>query len=282
MDVGDVRPVIVTDLMPEVRRRGTALLRELTSGEFGRPTVCGDWTVHDVAVHILGGLVANVSRRRDGHPGNFDVYRPDDAPDASLIETLNAWNEGWVMAGRRISGPLVADLIDLVGSQLEDYFAGLDLMATGDAIGWAGPEPAPVWLDVAREYTETWSHFAQIRDAVGRPLVDDPELFAPVLRVFMHAAPHALREVERSAGEALGVEIHGDSGGRWTVLRKDRGWTLRDENVGVPSTKVRIRDEDAWRLATRRISPSEARRRVVIDGDAVLGAAFLEMVAILA
>lgn len=285
MDLGDVQPVIVTDLLPEVRRRGTALLRELTPDELSRPTVCGDWTVHDVAAHILGGLVANVSRRRDGHPGNFDAFRPSDAPDdpeAALVATLNEWNDGWVIAGRRISGPLLADLIDLAGTRLEAHFAGIDLMATGDAIGWAGPDPAPVWLDVAREYTEIWSHFAQIREAVARPLVDDPALFAPVLRTFMHAAPQAVREVERPAGEALGIEISGDAGGRWSVVRGDRGWRLREGGAEAPAAQVRIGDEDAWRLATKGMSPSMARRRVEIEGDAELGAAFMQIVAILA
>lgn len=142
MSMRDVQPVIVTGLMPEVRRRGTAMLRSLRPGDLALPTACGEWSVHDVALHILGGLLANVSRRRDGHAGNFDAFRPaavSPDPYRSLVATLDAWNETWVLAGRRISASLVADLIDLAGEHLETFFAGIDLMAMGDSIGWAGP-----------------------------------------------------------------------------------------------------------------------------------------------
>ena len=46
---------------------------------------------------------------------------------------------------------------------------------------WAtGRDPAPVWLDVAREYRERFVHQQQIREATGRPRLS-PELTAPVL-----------------------------------------------------------------------------------------------------
>ena len=38
------------------------------------------------------------------------------------------------------------------------------------AVNWAGPEPAPIWLDPAREYTERWVHQQHIRDAVRNPV----------------------------------------------------------------------------------------------------------------
>ena len=48
-------------------------------------------------------------------------------------------------------------------------------------IDWAGPEPAPIWLHVAREYTERWVHQQHIRDAVGRPGLNERRWLGPVL-----------------------------------------------------------------------------------------------------
>lgn len=35
----------------------------------GRPTVDPSWTVKDIAAHLLGGDISNLSRRRDGFRG---------------------------------------------------------------------------------------------------------------------------------------------------------------------------------------------------------------------
>jgi hypothetical protein len=43
------------------------------------------------------------------------------------------------------------------------------MFAMGEPVTWAGPEPAPIWLDIAREYTERWLHQAQVRDATRNP-----------------------------------------------------------------------------------------------------------------
>ncbi|HEX3202686.1 MAG TPA: hypothetical protein VHW42_12245 [Actinomycetes bacterium] len=49
-----------------------------------------------------------------------------------------------------------------------------------DPVSWVGPDPAPNWLDVAREYSERWTHQQQIRDAAEIPGRDGP---APAAQV---------------------------------------------------------------------------------------------------
>ena len=61
-------------------------------------------------------------------------------------------------ATARISPKLLIDLLELTGEQFYDFVQTLDQMATGGVVSWAGPGPAPVWLDTAREYTERWVH----------------------------------------------------------------------------------------------------------------------------
>jgi len=81
--------------------------------------------------------------------------------------------EWTVKATARISPELLIDLLELTGEQFYDYMQTLDQMATGGVVSWAGPDPAPMWLDTAREYTERWIHQQQIRDAVNKPGLKD-------------------------------------------------------------------------------------------------------------
>lgn len=278
-------PVRVLHLFPALRQELVSLLRELRPDEWTRPTTCAGWSVHDVALHIAGGLLANVSRRRDGHPGNFTAFRPADPAlddDQRLIQTLNGWNETWVFAARRNSPALTIVIIDMAGAALEAYFGTLDLDAPGDAIGWAGPDAAPVWLDVAREYTEVWTHAAQIREATGRRLVDDLGLFAPVMATFAHGLPHALRGVERPAGTAIRVVLAGNGGGEWWAVRDLSGWRLARGDNRFPDAIVEIDTVTGWRLATKGIDPFDARAHARVAGDAGLAEGFFNLVAILA
>ena len=279
-------PFDVMEFLAEVREGGVRLLQSLSEQEWRLPTACAGWSVHDVALHIGGGLLANVSRRRDQHVGNFQEFEPPNNATLDeherLIHTLNGWNEAWVLAGRRISPTLLIEIIDSAGRQLEVYFRTLDLSVLGDPVGWAGPQPAPVWLDVAREYTELWTHLAQIREATGRAVVDAPHLLALVLATFAYGVPHAMRSVDRPVGTVLTVVIRGESGGQWWVKRTLPGWELHRETTGSADASVELADVAAWRLATNGISRDDARREVNIEGDVELGEGFLNLVAVLA
>jgi hypothetical protein len=58
-----------------------------------------------------------------------------------------------VEATRRISPRLLVELLTLTGPQVTAYFQSRDPFVLGEAVSWAGDAPAPVWLDVAREYS---------------------------------------------------------------------------------------------------------------------------------
>lgn len=278
-------PVIVATLFPEMRSSGVAMLRSLTEEQWRLPTACTGWSVHDVALHILGGLQASISRRRDGHPGNFSDFAPSlDGPDddKSFVATLNAWNEAWVLASRRISPALTTDLINGAGRRFEDYIRKLDVMQMGGPVGWAGPDPAPVWLDIAREYTEVWTHLAQIREATGRNLVDAPRFFSPVVWTFAHGIPHALRGDHRPPGTVLRIIVYGDVGGEWCVGREGDRWRILPTTPADVNASVAVDAVVLWRLATKGIDPSAVRPLMDINGDQELGEGILNLVAILA
>jgi uncharacterized protein (TIGR03083 family) len=180
-------PILVADLFPEVLDSLLKLLSGLSAEDWQKPTACPGWSVKDVALHLLGGEIGNLSGRRDQHT----VSGPSIAGWEELVSFIDDWNRGWVRAARRISPRLLVDLLEFTGGQMCDYFRSLDPFAMGGAVSWAGPEPAPVWLDLAREYTERWHHQQHIRDATGRPGLKEPRYMAPALATFVWGLPRA-------------------------------------------------------------------------------------------
>jgi hypothetical protein len=151
----------------------------------------------------------------------------------------------------------------------------------GDPVDWAGKDPAPVWLDLAREYTERWHHQQQIRDAVDRPGLKEPKYLAPVLDAFVRALPHTYRDVEANEGTLVGLTISGESGGRWTIRREAAKWNLYLDAGREPHAEVVIDEDMAWRLFTKGVTKEEARAKARIRGDRSLGDRALEMISII-
>src|SRR5262245_8993021 len=272
-------PVIVLDLFAEERRHLLSLLDGLTAEQWHAPTVCPGWSVKDLAAHLLGDDVNRIAGGRDG-------YQPSGlaGPLAwdELVAFLNHRNEEWVVALRRLSPRLLVELLDSSGDRVEAYFRSLDPMEPGDPVDWAGPGPAPRWLDIGREYTERWVHQEQIRDAIGAVGLRDPRLFHPVLDVFVHALPHAYRDVAAAEGTHVELVITGVAGGSWSLVRHRRRWGLF-AGVDAPRASIVTLDPDtAWRLFTKGVDAATARRRVIIEGDRDLGAVALGAVAIIA
>ena len=116
---------------------------------------------------------------------------------AQLVALVNRLNAEWVLAARRMSPRLLMDFLAFTGPEVEACFASLDPMKMGGPVSWAGPEPAPQWFDVAREFTERWHHQQQIRDATDRPPLYDPYFLSPVLDTFVRALPHNFRDPSR-------------------------------------------------------------------------------------
>ena len=271
-------PILVADLYPEVRRALFALLTGLSPADWERPTVCASWSVKDVAAHLLAGDVGILSRLRDG-------YTAGESPGETyeeFVAFINRLNDSWVQATRRLSPRLLCDLLEFTGPPVEEFFASLDPYAAGVPVAWAGPASAPVWLDLAREYTERWHHQQQIRDAVGRPGLKEPRFFAPVLDAFVRALPHTFREVSAAEATTLQFSVRGDSGGDWFLVREAGQWELFLEADSKATAKVSLDQEDAWRLLTRGIRPDEARVRATTEGEEKFVARMLEMVSVIA
>jgi hypothetical protein len=161
---------------------------------------------------------------------------------------LAAFNDGWVRAARRLSPRVVAGMLDLAGSWFEQHVAGLDLEAIGGSVWWVGPEPAPVWLDVAREYTERWVHQQQIRDATGVPGLRDARYVGPVVATFVHALPRSLAGAGATEGTTVDLSFTGEGGGEWHARRGPDEWLLQAGPSPSPACRLTGPVDAAWRL----------------------------------
>ena len=275
-------PLTVVDLFPHERESLLSVLGSLSDDEWAAATACSGWSVHDVALHILGGDIGNLSGGRDGYQDPHATKGVDFAQWDQLLAFINMRNDDWVRATRRLSPRMVCELLALTGPALQQYFARLDLEAIGIPVNWAGPDPAPVWFHVAREYTERWMHQQHIRDAVGRPGLKERAWFAPVLDAFARALPHTLRTVAATSGTTVRLVITGQAGGLWQVIRQDDGWALTVDTEPPPAATLIVDQETAWRLFTKGLSKLAVMPHVTLEGDPVLAAQMLDMVSILA
>jgi uncharacterized protein (TIGR03083 family) len=257
------------------------LLGELTASDWAAPTVCSGWSVKDVAAHLLGDDVGRLSWGRDGYVNPDFAAGLDIGTLPGLVAAIDRQNAVWVMGTRRISPRLLIELLEMTGELTEAHFASLDMNALGMPVDWAGPEPAPVWLDVAREYTERWMHQQHIRDAVGEPGLKERRWFAPVLDAFVRGLPRVLRDAPSPDGTTLRLVISGDAGGEWIALRQNDDWLLGTAPGMAVDATVELDQESAWRLFTKGISKEGARKAARIEGDEALAERALDTVSIL-
>ena len=276
-----VEPIIVIDLFPQERRLLLDLFAQLTDEDWQRPTVCAGWTVRDIGLHLLGDDIGYLSGERDHFNNPFFVGRDMERWE-SIVQNINEANELWVRATQRISPAMLSALLELTGKQFYEYVSSLDIMAMNGEVSWAGPGAAPVWLDIAREYTERWLHQQQIRDAVNRPGLKERQLFYPVLDTFMWALPHTYRNVAVTKTTVIKLVVTGEAGGVWFVVGDANGWSLYKTMELQVASVVTMDQETCWRLFTKGIDKEQARASVRIEGDQELGEKVLETVSIIA
>lgn len=272
----------VVDLFPEEREALLNLLATLTPSEWETPTVCAGWSVKDIALHLLGDDVGMLGRGRDGHSSPNFAEGLDISTWEGLLAAIDRQNAAWVYALRRMSSPLLIDLLRLTGEQTAAYFRALDPFRLGDPVDWAGPEPAPAWMHVVREYTERWVHQQHIRDALGRPGFTERRVFQPVLDAFARALPHTLRYTPANPGTRVRLAISGEAGGTWTAVRDVDRWRLDANGERHAAATVRMDQDLAWRVFTKGVDPATVRQRAIVEGDVTLAEPILGMVAILA
>jgi uncharacterized protein (TIGR03083 family) len=276
-----VQPITVIDLFPQERKLLLELFSEFEADDWEKPTICPGWTVKDIGLHLLGDDIGYLSGARDHFSNPF--FRNKDLHDwKSLVKNINEANELWVKATPRISPKLLIDLLALTGEQFYDYVRALDQMAMGGVVSWAGQDPAPVWLDTAREYTERWVHQQQIRDAVNKPGLKEKRFFHPVIDTFVRALPYTYKDIPVDDATVLKFAVIGEAGDVWYLVGEANKWSLFEEVALQPTVVVTMDQETCWRLFTKGMNKNQARERTTIEGDQKLGEKLLETVSMIA
>jgi uncharacterized protein (TIGR03083 family) len=276
-----VEPIQTVELFPELSVELLRLLKSLPAADWNAATACVGWTVKDVTAHLLGGNMSRLSFGRDRLTPLNTSGSPMGYSD--LVDFINRRNAEWVNACRLISPPLLIQLIELTDPQVYEYFKSLlPSEKAGIPVSWAGETQSAWWFDIAREYTEKWLHQQHIREALGKPVLTDRQWLFPVLDTFLRALPYGYRNVDAPDGTAIAVQITGNAGGEWALLRQNYEWQLLAGECTAATASVRIDQDTAWRLFTKGISPTAAQARIQFTGDLALGMRILDVVSIMA
>lgn len=268
-------PLDVRPLLAPLREALVEVMTDRNDEAWHAATTHG-WTVADTIAHLLGDDLGRLARTRDGHAG------PARGPEEAFEHYVDRLNQEWVLAARQLSPRLLVELLGHTGKQVRALWAGHELDEPSEGVSWAGVDPGPLWLDVARDYTEYWVHQAQVREALDEPLLDDPRFLTPVVSTYLRALPHTLRDVTPAEGEStLTIEVSDlTPAGDWHLRGDPDGWRFVTA-VGHADTTVTWDADTVWRLGCRMIDPPTARARAHVDGDVDVGAAVCELLAVI-
>ncbi|HEY6295323.1 MAG TPA: maleylpyruvate isomerase N-terminal domain-containing protein [Streptosporangiaceae bacterium] len=264
MNVSELPVVDVRGPLTAQRGRLLSLLASLGDEQWAAPTVAPAWSVKDIALHLLDVDLSWVARDRDHDRAGMI---PMSTRHEQFVRALGERNQRWVDGSRTLSPRLITDLLAWAGAQLDAHLATIDL-AGASSVYWAGE--VPLWFDLAREITERWVHYRQIKESTGPG--QPPDEFLPlVLRTFIWGFPHQYR-APAPAGTTVAVHVPGV--GAWILTRTATGWSLDEGEAAAPAARLSVSGEAAWRLLTgARYDASQVR----LSGDMTLAEPLLSV-----
>src|SRR5688572_17577305 len=266
MPLAAIPPTDTRALFRPVAAELIPLLRGLASGDWERPTIAGTWLVRDVAAHLLDVTLRRLSFHRDGLTPP-PPSRPINS-ERDFVDFINGLNAKWVNACRRLSPRILTDLLEKATTEAATFFEALPLEAPAlFGVSWAGEQASEGWFDIGREFTELWHHQEQIRLAIGAASLTDPRFLHAVLEVAVRGLPHAYRTVAADESDTIAIEAAGPAGGEWTLVHGSPGlkrgssinWQIFAGAPRTPTTRVRMSDDDAWRLLFNALKGDTAR-----------------------
>src|SRR6201996_2792791 len=257
----------LTDV-PVVDLRGPLAGQDsLRPEQWAAATAAPRWSVKDIALHLIDVDLSWLARHRD-HDQSGSLSPPSGHQE--FVGRLADRNQQWIDGAQVLSPSLITAMLRWAGQQLDAYPSSLDL-AQPSSVYWAGD--APVWFDLAREFTERWVHYRQISEAVqpagdgGKP----DEYLALVVRTFVWGFPHQYR-APAAVGTMIALEI--TDIGSWTLPRTQAAGELDRGRPAKPAASLQTDGETAWRLLT---GASYDSARLELSGDPALTGPLLQV-----
>jgi uncharacterized protein (TIGR03083 family) len=274
-----IKKIDTIDLFPILDKKLIELLKSLDPPGWTKQTICPDWTVKDIAAHLLDGNIRRLSIQRDN-------YFPDDRrlnSNRDLIDFLNELNDIWVKAAKRISPNVLIELLEITGKEVCTLLENLDPDESAVfPVAWAGEKESKNWFDTAREYTEKWLHQKQIRYAVDQPGLMTKELYYPFIDTFMRALPYAYRDIISKTNLNIKVTVTSEIGGSWYLVGRNNQWELEDKEPVNFETEIFIDPDSAWKLFSKSLDKESARKMIDVKGNRELAKPVLDMVCVMA
>lgn len=271
----------IVELLPSLDTKLISFLRSLSAEDWQAQTVARKWKVKDVVAHLLDVGLRQLSMKRDGWMPAPDM---EIKSNADLVNYLNQLNADWVLAAKRLSPPVLIDLLEKTTIEVHQLLKSLDPYAPSlFPVSWAGETVSANYFDIAREFTEHWLHQQQIRDALGNKELLNDSSYYTALDIFMQAWPYSCRDTEAINGTVLKVEISGVENAIWFLKRTEDNWKLID-TIGQESIAAEtiIHGDVAWKLFTKSVRKEDIKEYYHINGDQELGSKVLDMVSVMA
>ncbi|MDQ3347507.1 MAG: maleylpyruvate isomerase N-terminal domain-containing protein [Acidobacteriota bacterium] len=271
MPLSPLEPTDTRALFRPVSSALVELLAALPPTDWERPTIAGTWVVRDVVAHLVDLTFRRLSFHRDRM-----APPPPPIPIASerdFVRFINLINAQWIDASRRLSPRVLTDLFEKGSTDLADWFEALPPDAPGlFGVSWAGEQVSEGWFDVGREFTELWHHQQQIRMAVDAQPLPDPRYLRAVLEIVVRGLPHAYRDVAAAASATLVLDVSGEAGGQWTLVRNADRWTLHAGAPPLFTARVSLSDEALWKLLFNAVPERDAAGLMKVEGEHALAA----------
>jgi uncharacterized protein (TIGR03083 family) len=274
MSIVDLAPIDTRPFFRPVSSELVLLLRGLTPADWERPTVVEAWVVRDIVAHLVDVTFRRLSFHRDGLRPPAPIVPINS--DRDLVGFINGLNAQWIATAKRFSPRVLTDLLQRASTDAADWFEELSLDAPAlFGVSWAGERTSEGWFDIGREFTELWHHQEQIRMALGVLSLADSRYLRAVLDISVRGLPHAFREVEAEPGQTVTLDVSGPAGGQWTLTREASRWKISAGVPPVPTTRIRLRDDIAWKLLFNAFKDTQAADAIRVEGLVELGTPLL-------
>ena len=258
------------------------LLKELEPADWDQPTLAKDWRVKDVVAHLLDTTIRGIAVLRDKH---FGDNGPSQHDYLSLVQYINQLNANFIETAKRFSPALLIEFLELTGPVHAKLLSDLDPFAKAVfSVAWAGENESYNWFHVAREYTEQYHHQLQIREAVGKTeALMTAEFYAPFMQTFFLGLPYLLTNHPAPNEAVVALEVGGSNGAICYLQYKNGQWQILQDWGSIDLyAKTVIPADIAWKLFTKGVSPMEIMPLVTLEGNPILAAQMLNLIAVVA